>query len=90
MDTWGSLLGPLSERKRPFDGCIAASLLGASLGGSWKGLGSSSGALGDVLGLETIYFRKMSFPPRREHDFENLYYQRTGSETMRERLFARK
>ena len=64
--------------------------LGSSLGGSGKGLGRSSGALGNVLDLETLYFLKMSFPPRREHDFRNLYYQGTGSETMRERLFARK
>ena len=35
-------------------------------------------------------FPKMGAPPRREHDFRNLYYQGTGSETMRERLFARK
>ena len=35
-------------------------------------------------------FPKMGAPPRREHDFGNLYYQGTGSETMRERLFARK
>ena len=60
------------------------------LGGSWKGLGNSSGALGDVLAIETLYFRKMKVSPRWEHDFENLYYQGTGSETMRERLFARK
>ena len=35
-------------------------------------------------------FSKIGAPPRREHDFRNLYYQGTGSETMRERLFARK
>ena len=60
------------------------------LGGSWKGLGSSSGALGDALAMETLYFRQMKVSPRWEHDFQNLYYQGTGSETMRERLLARK
>ena len=36
----------------------SSTALGASWGGSWKGLGSSSGALGDVLGLETRLFSK--------------------------------
>ena len=45
------------------------------LGGSWKGLRSSSGALGDVLGLGEPLFSKMGAPPRREHDFRNLYEQ---------------
>ena len=42
------------------------------LGGSWKGFGSPSGAFGDVLGMETLYFLKMKVAPRWEHDFENL------------------
>ena len=54
------------------------------------GLGGSLGPLGDVLDLGEPSFPKTSVSPRREHDFENLYYQGTGSETMRERLFARK
>ena len=62
------------------------SLVGASL----RALGASLRALGDVLGLGELLFSKTSVSPRREHDFENLYYQGTGSETMRERLFARK
>ena len=71
--------------------------LGASLtalGASWGALGRVLGALRELLGTssaqETLYILKMNFPPRREHDFGNLYYQGTGSETMRERLFARK
>ena len=75
--SWGRLGSPLGY-------------LEGLLGGSCKGIGSSLGALGDVLGLETLYFQKMKASPRREHDLENLYYQGTGSETMRERLFARK
>ena len=42
------------------------------MGCSWKGLGSSSGALGDALAMETLYFRKMKVSPRWEHDFEKL------------------
>ena len=62
-------------------GPLGASLtaLGASWGGSWKGIGSSSGALGDVLGIETLYFQKMKVSPRREHDFQNLSEQGTES-----------
>ena len=52
--------------------------LGASLTALGRVLGGSSGALGDVLGLETLDFLKMSFPPRREHDFQNLSEQRNG------------
>ena len=71
--------------------------LGASstaLGASWGALGRVFGALRELLGTssaqETLYFSKTSISPRWEHDFGNLYYQGTGSETMRERLFARK
>ena len=53
----------------------SSTALGASWGALGGGLGSSSGALGNVLDLETLYFLKMSFPPRREHDFRNLYEQ---------------
>ena len=65
-----------------------------ALGASWGALGRVFGALRELLGMssaqENLYFSKMSSPPRWEHDFGNLYYQGTGSETMRERLFARK
>ena len=73
-------------------GPLGASLtaLGASLGA----LGTVFGALRELLGTssaqESLYFLKMSVSPRWEHDLQNLYYQGTGSETMRERLFARK
>ena len=71
-------------------GPLGASL--TALGASWRALGSILGALRELLGTssaqETLYFSKMSFPPRWEHDLGNLYYQGTGSETMRERLFA--
>ena len=50
-------------------GPLGASL--TALGASWGALGSSSGALGDVLGAGNLYFLKTSFPPRREHDFQN-------------------
>ena len=73
-------------------GPLRASL--TALGASWGALGSILGALRELLGTssvqETLYFLKMSVSPRWERDFENLYYQGTGSETMRERLFARK
>ena len=73
-------------------GPLGASL--TALGASWGALGRVLGALRGLLGTssaqETLYFSKMSFPPRWEHDFENLYYQGTGCVTMRERLFARK
>ena len=35
------------------------------------GLGSSSGALGDVINLREPLFSKLSVLPRREHDFRN-------------------
>ena len=57
---------------------------------SLRALGTSLEALGDTLGLGEPLFSETSVSPRRDHDFENLYYQGTGSETMRERLFARK
>ena len=44
-------------------------------GGSWMRLGSSSGALEDVFSLGEPLFSKMGAPPRREHDFRNLYEQ---------------
>jgi len=44
-------------------------------GGSWMGLGSSSGALGDVINLREALFSKLSVLRRREHDFRNLYEQ---------------
>ena len=60
--------------------------LGASstaLGASWGALGRVFGALRELLGTssaqETLYILKMSFPPRREHDFRNLSEQGTGS-----------
>ena len=39
------------------------------------GLGSSSGALGDVINLREPLFSKTSVSLRREHDFQNLYEQ---------------
>ena len=73
-------------------GPLGASL--TALGASWGALGRVLGALRELLGTssaqETLYISKLSISPRWEHDFENLYYQGTGSETMRERLFARK
>ena len=53
----------------------SSTALGASLGGSWQGLGSSSGALEDVFSLGEPLCSKMGAPPRREHDFRNLYEQ---------------
>ena len=73
-------------------GPLGASL--TALGVSWGALARALGARRELLGTssaqETLYFSKTSVSPRWEHDFGNLYYQGTGSETMRERLFARK
>ena len=76
--------------------------LWGSLGASLTALGASLGVLGRVLGTlrelletssaqETLYFREFGpdIPPKTSYG-RNLYYQGTGSETMRERLFARK
>ena len=60
--------------------------LRGSLGASLTALGASFGVLGRVLGAlrellgtssaqETLDILKMNFPPRREHDFRNLYEQ---------------
>ena len=56
--------------------------LGASstaLGVSWGALARALGARRELLGTssaqETLYILKMSFPPRREHDFRDLYEQ---------------
>ena len=71
--------------------------LGASLTAlrvSWEALARALGDRRELLvtssAQETLYFSKTSVSLRWEHDFRNLYYQGTGSETMRERLFARK
>ena len=62
-------------------GPLGASL--TALGASWAALGRVFGALRELLGTssaqETLYISKMSFPPRWEHDFENLSEQGTGS-----------
>ena len=60
-----------------------------ALGASWEALGRLLGALGDALRIETLYFLKMNVLPRREHDFQNLYYQGTGSELKWERMLSR-
>ena len=55
----------------PLRACLTA------LGASWGALGRVFGALRELLGTssaqETLYILKMSFPPRREHDFRNLF-----------------
>ena len=54
-----------------------------------RALGASLRALGDVLGLGEPLFSKTSVSHRQEHDFENLYYQGTGSELQWERMLSR-
>ena len=58
-------------------GPLGASLtaLGASLGDLGRVLGALRELLGSSSVQETLYFLKMTFPPRREHDFRNLYEQ---------------
>ena len=58
-------------------GPLAASLtaLCASRGALGRVLGARRELLGTSSAQETLYILKMSFPPRREHDFRNLYEQ---------------
>ena len=70
-------MGPLLVLLERLWGPLGASL--TSLWASWVSLGKVLGALRELLGTETLYFLKTSFPPQREHDLENLSEQGTGS-----------
>ena len=73
---WGPLGASLTALGASW-GPLRVSL--TALGASWGALGRVLGALRELLGSssvqETLYFLKMTFPPRREHDFRNLYEQ---------------
>ena len=88
MSVWTHDFGALEASLR-----LSWSLFESSwslFGGSWMGLRSSSGALGDALGLgePLLYFHKMNVSFQWEHDVENLYYQGTGSELQWDRMFG--
>ena len=82
-----SLLLLLERRRGPLGASLTALgtswgalgwVLGTLLGSLLELLGSLLGLLEGFFGIsaqKNLYFQKMSFPPRREHDFENLYEQ---------------
>ena len=69
-------------------------LLRALLGTSWRASWGRLGRCLDEVQDGTLYIDEIpphaNFTPNKKRLSRNLYYQGTGSETMRERLFARK
>ena len=77
---WGPPGAPLTSLGTSWGalGWVLGTLLGSLLELLGSLLGFSEGSFG-ISAQKNLYFQKISFPPRREHDFENLAEQGTGS-----------